>query len=107
MIIVIRHKDSIVNQVYGWKSVFQSPAFICNNFDFLSHAHLFGKVCMTSGCRQSQPLLKWKNVLGDISFKIVKIFLLFVNERVKSTNLVSFSHWQELRRLSLWLLHIL
>jgi hypothetical protein len=107
MIVVIRHGDSVVDQVSGWTSVCQSPDVCCNNFDFLSRAHLLGEVCATSGCRQSWPLLKWKNVLGDVSFKIVKIFLLFANTGMNSANIVSSARWRDLRGLSLWPLHIL
>jgi hypothetical protein len=79
MIVVICHEDSVVDQVSGWTSVCQSPTVCCNDFDFLLHPHSLGEVCTTCGYRQSESLLKWKDVLDDVSFKIVKIFLLFVN----------------------------
>jgi hypothetical protein len=60
---------------------------------------------MTSGCRQSRPLLKWKNVLGNVSFKIVNIVFLFANTGKKSANLASFSHRGELHGLSLHSIH--
>jgi hypothetical protein len=89
MIVEICHGDLVVDQVYGWTSIYQSLIVCCNDFDFLSRAHLLGEVCETSGCRQSRLLLKWRNVFGDVSFKIVNIFLLFANTGTNSANLVS------------------
>jgi hypothetical protein len=103
MIVVIHHRDSVIDQVSGWKSVCQSPVVCYNDFGFIPCAHLLGEVCVISGCRQSLSLSKWHNV----SFKIVKIFLLFVNKGTKSANLVSSTPWKKLRGLSLRSLHLL
>jgi hypothetical protein len=107
MIIVISHGDSIVDQVSRWTRVYQSSIACCNDFGFMLCTHFLEEVCATSGCRQSRPLSKLHNVLGDVSCKIVNICLPFANTGMNSTNLVSYARWRELHGLTLRLLHLL
>jgi hypothetical protein len=84
------------------------PLSAVTDFVFLSRALIcLGEVCVRQVVVDSVTVIKMENVLGDVSFKIIKIFLLFANTGTNSANLVSSARWRELRGLSLRSLHIL